>query len=107
MEGKPVLYERGEYLLHEGVWRNIYISGISGYCRYVTHRNDGSESVVGFSFPGDIASGVSDRMYRIPSRLTIIASCRLEVLQLPFGYTFSKVSEHDRHFTLKMEKAFL
>lgn len=105
-EGKPVLYERGEYLLHEGDMEKYISVVISGYCRYVTHRSDGSEGVVGFSLPGDIASGFSDRMYRNPSRLAIIASCRLEVLQLPFGYAFSKISEQDRHFTLKMEKAF-
>ena len=69
-------------------------------------RGKGSEGVVGFSLPGDIASGFSDRMYRNPSRLAIIASCRMEVLQLPFGYAFSKISEQDRHFTLKMGKAF-
>ena len=61
-EGKPVLYERGEYLLREGDMEKYISVVISGYCRYVTHRSDGSEGVVGFSLPGDIASGFSDRM---------------------------------------------
>lgn len=104
-EGRRVAYRRGEYLLHEGeVERRISVV-LSGYCRFVTTRSDGSESVVGFSLPGDIAVGFSDGIYRIPSRLSIIASSRVEVVQLPFSYAFAKMAERDQHLTLKMERA--
>ncbi len=105
-EGKPAVYERGECLLHEGDMER-YISVVdSGYCRYTTLRSDGTESVIGFSMPGDIATGFSDRMNRLKSRLSIIASCRLKVMQLPFNYALSKASEHDSLLAIKMEKAF-
>ena len=104
-EGTRVVYKRGEYLLHEGDVEQRISVILSGYCRFVTTRSDGSESVVGFSLPGDVAVGFSDGIYRIPSRLSIIASSRLEVLQLPFCYAFARMAERDGHLKLKMESA--
>jgi len=92
-EGKPVCYERGEYLLHHGD-RGRYIALVlSGYCRYVMTRDDGTEAVVGLALKGDLATGFSDAMRGRPSRISIIASTRVDVLQLPLVYAMDTVAE--------------
>ncbi len=64
-EGKTVVYEKDEYLHHQGdIERHISLVK-SGYCRYTCLKSDGDEAVVGLAMAGefvtDFNNGVRDR----------------------------------------------
>lgn len=91
-EGTPVTYEKGDYLLHAGsVEPYIYLIR-SGYCRLVSTKSDGAESVVGLALAGEFVCEFYNGIRRRPSGLSVIASSRLEALRLPFVYALDTVS---------------
>lgn len=104
-EGKPVIYEKGEYLLHLGdVERHISLVK-SGYCRYVCLKSDGSEAVVGLAMTGEFVTDFNNGVRRLPSMVSLIASVRTEVLQLPIGYALDKLSRTEPDFLYKASDA--
>lgn len=90
-EGKLIIYEKGEYLLHQGdIERHISLVK-SGYCRYSCLKSDGSEAVVGFAMAGEFVTDFNNGVLMQPSMVSMIASVRTEVLQLPLGYALEKL----------------
>ena len=97
-EGKPVIYEKGEYLLHQGdIERHVSLVK-SGYCRYVSLKSDGSEAVVGLAMAGEFVTDFNNGVRKLPSMVSLIASVRTEVLQLPIRYTLDKLSRTEPDF---------
>ena len=97
-EGKPVIYEKGEYLLHQGdIERHISLVK-SGYCRYTCLKSDGSEAVVGLAMTGEFVTDFNNGVRRIPALASQVASVRTEVLQLPFVYALDKLCQSEPNF---------
>lgn len=97
-EGRHTVYEKGEYLLHQGdVERHISLVK-SGYCRYVCLKPDGSEAVVGLAMAGEFVTDFNNGVRKLPSMVSLIASVRTEVLQLPLGYALEKLSLKEPDF---------
>ena len=97
-EGKPVIYEKGEYLLHQGdIERHISLVK-SGYCRYTCLKSDGSEAVVGLAMTGEFVTDFNNGVRRIPALASQVASVRTEVLQLPFVYALQKLCQSEPNF---------
>lgn len=105
-EGKPVIYKNGEYLLHQGdIERHISLVK-SGYCRYVCLKSDGSEAVVGLAMAGEFVTDFNNGVRKLPSMVSLIASVRTEVLQLPIGYALDKLSLTEPDFLYTVSDAF-
>ncbi len=91
-EGKTVIFEKDEYLLHQGeVERYLYLI-MSGYCRYVGLKSNGEEAVVGFAMKGEFVTDFCNGVRRLPSCVSTIASSRVEALRLPLAYAVNVVS---------------
>lgn len=97
-EGKRVIYEKGDYLLHQGyIERHISLVK-SGYCRYTCLKSDGSEAVVGLAMTGEFVTDFNNGVRKIPSLVSQVASVRTEVLQLPLIYALEKLCQSDPNF---------
>ncbi len=97
-EGKSVVYERDEYLLHQGdIERHISLVK-SGYCRYACLKPNGDEAVVGLAMTGEFVTDFNNGVRRLPSQVSLVASVRTEVLRLPLVYVLEKLSKSDPNF---------
>ena len=104
-EGKPVIYEKGEYLLHQGdIERHVSLVK-SGYCRYSCLKSDGNEAIVGLAMAGEFVTDFNNGVRRLPSMVSMIASVRTEVLQLPLGYALEKLSMTEPDFLYTVSDA--
>lgn len=104
-EGKHVVYERDEYLLRQGdVERHISLVK-SGYCRYMCLKSDGDEAIVGFAMVDEFVTDFNNGIRRLPSMVSLVASVRTEVLQLPIGYALEKLAELAPDFLYKASDA--
>ncbi len=97
-EGKHVIYEKGEYLLHQGDTERHISLVKSGYCRYTCLKSDGSEAVVGLAMTGEFVTDFNNGIRKIPALASQVASVRTEVLQLPFVYALEKLCQTEPNF---------
>ncbi len=104
-EGKFRVYERDEYLLHQGDVETHISLVKSGYCRYASVKSDGEEAVVGFAMIDEFVTDFNNGVRRMPSMVSLIASVRTEVLQLPISYVLKKMQEIDSEFLYKTSDA--
>lgn len=97
-EGKTVIYEREEYLLHQGEIEKHISLVKSGYCRYACLKSDGGEAVVGLAMAGEFVTDFNNGVRRIPALASQVASVRTEVLQLPFEYALERLCQSEPNF---------
>lgn len=100
-EGKRVIYEKDDYLIHQGDTERHISLVIAGYCRFVGLKSDGEEALVGLAFAGEFASDFNNGVRHAPSMVSIIASTRVEVLQLNLDYALSRILEAEPDFLYK------
>lgn len=100
-EGRRVIYEKDDYLIHQGDTERHISLVKSGYCRYVGLRHDGEEALVGLAFAGEFAVDFNNGVRHAPSMVSIIASTRVEVLQLNLEYALSRILEAEPDFLYK------
>lgn len=104
-EGKSVIYDKEEYLLHQGdVERHISLVK-SGYCRYMCLRSDGGEAVVGFAMAGEFVTDFNNGVRHLPSMVSLVASVRTEVLQLPIDYAMKRLVDREPDFFCRVSDA--
>lgn len=78
-KGKLCFYEVGEDFVSVGsVGRYIgYIK--SGACKYVAYSEEGTEHTVGLIFPGEFVADFPFCFYRMPARVSIVATKPSEI----------------------------
>lgn len=104
-EGKRVIYQKGDYLLHQGDVEQHISLVKSDYCRYVSLKSNGDEAVVGFSMVGEFVADFNNGVCHLPSMVSLIASSHVEVLQVPIESAMSTLLESDPLFLYKASDA--
>lgn len=61
-------------------------------------KSDGSEAVVGLAMAGEFVTDFNNGVRKLPSMVSMIASVRTEVLQLPLDYALEKISQTEPKF---------
>lgn len=91
-EGKHVVYNKDEYLLHQGEVEKHISLVKSGYCRYTSLKSDGGEAVVGLALEGEFVTDFNNGVRKLPSMVSLIASVKTDVLQLPLSYVLERLA---------------